>query len=240
MLGDAWQCRSGGSHFGKEVRVCLWSRKDWIALTALSTVECVRFALQHQSLERVLLNLHWKGWEWQKSRMNEGREFVCVTLCAHMYVCVCVCSLLLCVCPCEFASVCFPLFDKVRGARLGERRGKMSESKGFEWGGGREGASWGVGWKKRAGIWQREGGREGQEDSFWREKKSKHLEISVASLLAASQHEWRKLVRFIDWSCRKRQLGLEICTEKEKERGRGWAGEREGGREIKSEAALIC
>lgn len=64
--------------------------------------------------------------------MNEGREFVCVTLCAHMYVCVCVCSLLLCVCPCEFASVCFPLFDKVRGARLGERRGKMSESKGFE------------------------------------------------------------------------------------------------------------
>lgn len=73
-----------------------------------------------------------------------------------------------------------------------------------------------------------------------REKTIRHLEVCVARLSATSKHEERKLVRFIDWSCRKQQLILgNMSRERECERGteRESLGSR---REIKSEAALIC
>lgn len=127
MFTWALLCRLGVSHFGKGVRVCLWSRQSWIALTMLSTVECVRFALQHWCLERVLLNLHGKGWEWQKRRMNKGREVCVLCMCVLTVSVFAPVNLPLCVflCCTKFRG---PDSEKVKDLNEVEREGERQWS----------------------------------------------------------------------------------------------------------------
>lgn len=68
-----------------------------------------------------------------------------------------------------------------------------------------------------------------KEEEFWREKVriSQHLETRWTKRCAASQHERRKLVIFIDGSCRKQQLSLGNSWRKRKSEGKR---ERVGGR----------
>lgn len=150
---------------------------------------------------------------WRGDRKAERMRggSLCVNVCVRPFLYL----------PSEFASVCiFLCLTKFRGAALEKEREKWEQVKDLN-------------------EEQKERGRN-RFLFFWREMKTRHLEVCVARMSAASQHEERKLVRFIDWSCMKQQLSLgNISREWECERGteRESLGSR---REIKSEAALIC
>lgn len=127
------------------------ARKGWIALTVLSTVECVRFALQYRASREDLAKFAVEGVSDRKGEwIGEcGEGGVCMCVSESLCVWVCVCAYPLCVCPCEFASVYFfHCLTKFRGPDLEKGRGKWEKVEDLNelvW----EGVRWWAGWKTR-------------------------------------------------------------------------------------------